>query len=173
MPNTMQCCLSVKFTASVCDLTSSSQRLQLIDTVSSILNGTLNILDNIRINTVASWRVRTTISKPDAAVVEEYGRLIGWTPAGRIGEPEEILSMVAFLCLLTASYISEQIICVDGGFTADGWGTLEDSCAMLSAFSDALIRNNPEENDEGRWKAILKESVESNPKSYRNMRGQR
>ena len=79
------------------------------------------VKDNIRINTVASWRVRTTISKPDAAVVEEYGRLIGWTPAGRIGEPEEILSMVAFLCLLTASYISEQIICVDGGFTADGW----------------------------------------------------
>ncbi|KAA0037807.1 protein FAR-RED ELONGATED HYPOCOTYL 3-like [Cucumis melo var. makuwa] len=35
-----------------------------------------------------------------------------------------------------------------------GLGTLEDSYAMLSAFPDALIRNNPAEeaDDEGRFK---------------------
>lgn len=77
--------------------------------------------DNIRINTVAPWGVRTTISTPDAAAVEEYGRLIGRTPAGRLGEPEEISSVVAFLCLPAASYVSGQIICVDGGYTAGGW----------------------------------------------------
>ncbi|KAG6580523.1 hypothetical protein SDJN03_20525, partial [Cucurbita argyrosperma subsp. sororia] len=76
--------------------------------------------DNIRINTVAPWAVKTTISRPDAAVVEEYSRLLERTPAGRIGEANEISSVVAFLCLPAASYVTGQVICVDGGYTAGG-----------------------------------------------------
>jgi len=38
-------------------------------------------------------------------------------PFGRIGEPKEVSSLVAFLCLPAASYITGQILCVDGGFT--------------------------------------------------------
>ncbi|KAK7373786.1 hypothetical protein VNO80_07206 [Phaseolus coccineus] len=37
--------------------------------------------------------------------------------SGRIGEPNEV-SLVAFLCLPAASYITGQILCVDGGFTS-------------------------------------------------------
>uniref|UniRef100_A0A9I9EEH2 Uncharacterized protein n=1 Tax=Cucumis melo TaxID=3656 RepID=A0A9I9EEH2_CUCME len=46
-------------------------------------------------------------------------------------------------------------------------GTLEDSCAMLSPFSDALIRNNPgtytteEADDEGRFNTNEQRPVES------------
>lgn len=42
------------------------------------------------------------------------------TPLGRIGEPKEVSSMVAFLCLPAASYITGQIISVDGGMTVNG-----------------------------------------------------
>jgi Tropinone reductase 1 len=35
----------------------------------------------------------------------------------RIGEPEEIASLVAFLCMPAASYITGQVICADGGRT--------------------------------------------------------
>ena len=42
------------------------------------------------------------------------------TPMGRIAEPDDVSSLVAFLCLPAATYITGQIICVDGGFTVNG-----------------------------------------------------
>ena len=47
-------------------------------------------------------------------------RVVSQTPISRLGEPYEISSLVAFLCLPTASYITGQIISVDGGYTANG-----------------------------------------------------
>ena len=50
-------------------------------------------------------------------------------PAGRIGKPQDIASMVLFLCSEQASFITGENICVDGGMTRQmiysgdfGWG---------------------------------------------------
>ncbi|KAF7825633.1 tropinone reductase-like protein [Senna tora] len=76
--------------------------------------------DNIRVNAVASGAVRTSLLEScmktsrgeDAESVIASEILVG-----RIGEPEDISGLVAFLCLPASSYITGQVICADGGQT--------------------------------------------------------
>ncbi|KAK7305779.1 hypothetical protein VNO77_43690 [Canavalia gladiata] len=71
--------------------------------------------DNIRSNCVVPWATRTPL-------VEHFvDDVMSRTPLKRIAEPEEVSSLVAFLCLPAASYITGQVICVDGGLTVNGF----------------------------------------------------
>jgi len=55
----------------------------------------------------------------DAKVLNSF---ISRTALGRLGEAEEVSSLVAFLCLPAASYITGQTIYVDGGFIVNALG---------------------------------------------------
>ncbi|XP_010521889.1 PREDICTED: tropinone reductase homolog At2g29330-like [Tarenaya hassleriana] len=76
--------------------------------------------DSIRANAVAPNIVLTPLvqSVLNENIVE---KLESRTPLGRAGEPKEIAALVTFLCLPAASYITGQTICVDGGFTVNGF----------------------------------------------------
>lgn len=44
--------------------------------------------------------------------------VVGRTPMGRFGEPDEIGGAVAFLCTPAASFITGEVLAADGGFSA-------------------------------------------------------
>ncbi|TCV96161.1 Tropinone reductase 1 [Luteibacter rhizovicinus] len=77
--------------------------------------------DGIRVNAVAPWYIRTQRSEPALADAEYLEEVLDRTPMRRIGEPEEVAGAVAFLCLPASSYVTGEVIAVDGGFLRYGF----------------------------------------------------
>ena len=77
--------------------------------------------DGVRVNAVAPWYIRTRRTSGALADPDYLDEVIERTPMGRIGEPEEVASAVAFLCLPAASYVTGECIAVDGGFLRYGF----------------------------------------------------
>jgi NAD(P)-dependent dehydrogenase (short-subunit alcohol dehydrogenase family) len=69
----------------------------------------------IRVNAIGPGSIMTDMLKSVAEDKEAKRRLLSRTPLGRIGMPEEIASVAAFLASDDASYITGEIIYVDGG----------------------------------------------------------
>lgn len=78
-------------------------------------------IDGIRVNAVAPWYIRTQRSEPALADADYLDEVLDHTPLRRIGEPEEVAAAIAFLCLPAASYITGQVLAVDGGFLGYGF----------------------------------------------------
>jgi len=67
----------------------------------------------VRANVVAPGYVNTQLT--DAIPEEAQQRMLGLTPLGRFGEPEDVARAVRFLCSDDASFITGEILVVGGG----------------------------------------------------------
>ena len=68
---------------------------------------------NIRANVVAPGYVRTQLT--DVLPEEATSAMLGNTPLGRLGEPSDVAGAVGFLCSDEASFITGDVLLVDGG----------------------------------------------------------
>jgi 3-oxoacyl-[acyl-carrier protein] reductase len=76
-------------------------------------------LNGIRVNAIAPGIIETALTKERLASNPWFvDAMVGGTPLGRTGQPEEIASAIAFLCSDDAGYITGHTLVVDGGFSA-------------------------------------------------------
>jgi Tropinone reductase 1 len=76
--------------------------------------------DNIRVNAVAPWYIKTPLATPVLTNPEKMAGILSRTPMKRVGDPEEIASIVSFLSMPASSYVTGQTLAADGGLLA--WG---------------------------------------------------
>jgi NAD(P)-dependent dehydrogenase (short-subunit alcohol dehydrogenase family) len=69
----------------------------------------------IRVNAVAPGIVATPATKDRLATAQFRAVVLGTMPLGRVGQIEDIAAAVAFLASDDASYVTGQVLAVDGG----------------------------------------------------------
>jgi NAD(P)-dependent dehydrogenase (short-subunit alcohol dehydrogenase family) len=76
----------------------------------------------VRVNTIRPGPIRTPVWDGDFYSPGDEERSAAATAAGRLGKPEEVAAVVAFLASDDASYVTGATIPVDGG-----WSVVKDS----------------------------------------------
>ncbi|MGC8567511.1 MAG: SDR family NAD(P)-dependent oxidoreductase [Caldisphaera sp.] len=74
---------------------------------------------NVRVNAIAPGYVRTNLTAKYLSNKSTYESIVSKIPMGRLGEPEEIANAVLFLASEMASYITGELLVIDGGRTID------------------------------------------------------
>jgi tropinone reductase I len=76
--------------------------------------------DGIRVNAVSPWYIQTPLTESVLAQPDRLEKILARTPMNRVGQPEEVASLVTYLAMDKASYITGQNIMVDGGMSVKG-----------------------------------------------------
>lgn len=74
---------------------------------------------NVKVNALAPAYIKTPMTEPFLKDAERLERIVGRTMMKRMGEVEEMIGPAVFLASDASSYVTGQIIYIDGGWTAN------------------------------------------------------
>lgn len=74
--------------------------------------------DNVRVNAISPGYIETPLTEALWKDPHFFNRVVEHTALKRLGSPEEIASVVAFLASSHARFITGEVIVVDGGYLA-------------------------------------------------------
>jgi NAD(P)-dependent dehydrogenase (short-subunit alcohol dehydrogenase family) len=74
--------------------------------------------EGLRVNAVGPGPVETAMVASTLADPQALAAMHQSIPMGRLGQPAEIGELISFLLSRRASFITGQVVCADGGFTA-------------------------------------------------------
>ena len=79
--------------------------------------------EGIRVNAIApgfflTEQNRTLLTTVDGGLTDRGKSVIGQTPFGRFGQPDELASTLIWLCSDGAGFVSGVVVAVDGGFSS-------------------------------------------------------
>ena len=78
---------------------------------------------DFRVNAIApgfflTEQNRTLLTETDGSLTQRGNQIIGHTPMGRFGKPDDLLGTLQWLCSDASKFVTGTIIAVDGGFSA-------------------------------------------------------
>lgn len=79
--------------------------------------------EGLRVNAIApgffvTEQNRVLLTTPEGGLTERGEQIVAKTPAGRFGEPDEVVGAVVWLCSPSARFVNGIVLPVDGGFDA-------------------------------------------------------
>jgi NAD(P)-dependent dehydrogenase (short-subunit alcohol dehydrogenase family) len=75
---------------------------------------------NVRVNAIAPGVFRTPLNTAALDIPERAAAILGRTPMNRFGHVDELVGTALLLAAQAGSFITGQVIAVDGGFLAKG-----------------------------------------------------
>lgn len=72
---------------------------------------------NVRVNVLAPGRFLTPLTEKEMSDPVKYGEFVRQVPLGRIGQPQELEEIIAWLASDASSFVTGSVVVMDGGQT--------------------------------------------------------